>query len=304
MRLADVGAAFEQLRGQSHGNVRGAVVGQQSQPRSGKPRPGGRLAQQNAHRKPRLLHGAAVLRNVRLGGVDQAPGLLQRHAVGHAVAEHRVDQRGRFAPQPEGLAGDREVAFILQQREVGRGDLGGQREPDARQSPLRGRDFGLCGPFGVAQRPEQRQFPREGRFDGIRLHDLRLGRIFALGGGFRADLRQVLRPYGLEVGPGLLDARGRYGHVAVVRQRLFDQRVKRRVAEEFPPAFAHARRVGREARAVDVTFGRRDLRRVEFRGAGGQRQHGGGYRKLRFHAFSSCFLSSRRCSKRPIFPTK
>ena len=46
-----------------------------------------RFAQQDVERQPRLLHGTFVLRDVRLGRVDQAACLLQRNAKRAARAQ-------------------------------------------------------------------------------------------------------------------------------------------------------------------------------------------------------------------------
>ena len=280
------------------------AVCEQAQPRARAVRRLRRFAQQDVERQPRLLHGALVLRDVRLGRIDQAACLLQRHAVRHAVAEHRVDQCGRFAPQGAAAPGDRQVAFVFEQREVGRGDLRGQRQPHAPQRPFRGGDLRPGRPFGVAQLPEQGDFPRERRFDGVGLYDLGLRRVFPLGRDAYAHLGQELRPHDAEVLPRLFHARSRYGHVAVVLQRPLHEVVEHRVPEQPPPVGGERRGVPREAFAVEVAVGHVDLWRVETGCAGraGERED---YGKVSgFHSFSSCFLRSRRRSKFPMRPTK
>ena len=303
VRLPDVGSSAQQLRGQSHGNLRGVGVGAQGQPFAPKRVLRRELSEQRAERKGRLHDGPPVLRDVRFGRADQTAGLLECHAVRHAVAEHGVDQCRRLAPQLEGTPGDREVALVFEQREVGRRHFGRQREPHSFERPRRGGDFGLGGFFGAPQRSEQRNLPREGRLDGVGLHDSRGFGVFASGLHTEPDLRQVLRPHDPEVGPGLFDARGGRRQIAVAFQRAGDEGVERRIAEHFPPAAADARRVLREAFGVNVTVRDGGFGRIEPRRAGARKQ-GRGHCDFQFHACSSCLDRVRRRSKPPMCPTR
>ena len=255
------------------------------------------LAQQCAEGQLHLRHGPTIGGYIGSGRIDQAARLLQRHAVGHPVTIHRVDQRRRFSPQGITALGDPQITPVAEQLEIGRGHLGRQRQHHAAQGPLRREQLGPRRPRRVSQRTEERHLPRHLRLDGVFLDDLRLCIIVAFGRYADAERRQEPGARHGDLPIRLLDARVGDGQIAVVRQRLRDQRVERRIAEDMPPLLAARERILPEPAGIQVVVRRLHLRRIEPGIAGRQSGQRDEQKQRASHRF--CDFKSRLRSNRP-----
>ena len=235
---ADVGPPLQQRRGQAGRDVR----------------------RQRRERARRAGWAAAVAPeqevDLVLPGHDRALDLgdLGRHLAQRGLGARGLQRRGGAALEPavEEVVGvlegggraprDLQLGVQLAQLEVGRGDVGHERQQDAAPRLLGGE---VLGARRLVQPPDaapEVELPREADVRrplrlGLALRGSRTGR-----GASRCQPAVVVRPRGRTrtagdavEGARLLDARRGQPRVEAVRERLVDQALQHRVVEDVPP---------------------------------------------------------------------
>ena len=291
--LHDVGTPLEQFRRKSDGNIHYLIIVQQGIVESFVPEIGGILAEQDTKGQTRLLDGTLILRNIGLGLIDEAHGLLKGHAVGHAVTGERIHERRRLPAQHIALPGDPQVAGVLKHGKIGGGDFRRQRQHHAPVAPFRRVESCLSRPVSAAECSEKGYFPGNRRFDRILLGRTgRLG-IVSLRRDVQSHRGKKRRTGHSDIGACFEDTRSRLRQIAVVFERVLHQAIERRIPENLPPGERQRHRILRKIAREAIILRHFDLRVVEFRSARCQCGNEQNDCKVSFHD-SFCFNSRLR----------